>query len=214
MGRFMWERKEYLWHFPFSSLHLPNSCFQYVNNLGKQSKWYLGYFSAIVRKRPAGREGLSLIGSFHLIHGGFYPILFLNKINLKKNHCSTHTVFKKCMLPGFKRAGSIIEANIKYIKWQMETHAGTTQGEFFFDRKYFQELLQNFQATWDSLDRIRRLSASSYTILLMFWSTNWKTCLFIYSFFSPKVFCPDIMRLCGIIEGNEILELELKSSAS
>ena len=29
----------------------------------------------------------------------------------------------------------------------METYAGTTQGEFFFDRKYFQELLQNFQAT-------------------------------------------------------------------
>ena len=25
----------------------------------------------------------------------------------------------------------------------METYAGTTQGEFFFDRKYFQELLQN-----------------------------------------------------------------------
>lgn len=96
----------------------------------------------------------------------------------------------------------------------METYAGTTQGEFFFDRKYFQELLQNFQATWGSLDRIWRLSASSYTILLMFWSTNWKTCLFIYSFFSPKVFCPDVMRLCGIIEGNEILELELKSSAS
>ena len=36
-GRLMWERKGYLWHFPCSSLHLPNSCFQYANNLGKQN---------------------------------------------------------------------------------------------------------------------------------------------------------------------------------
>lgn len=28
----------------------------------------------------------------------------------------------------------------------METYAGTTYGEFFFDKKYFQEILQNFQA--------------------------------------------------------------------
>lgn len=70
----------------------------------------------------------------------------------------------------------------------METYAGTTQGEFFFDRKYFQELLQNFQATWGSLDRSGDYLLPLHTILLMFWSTNWKTCLFIYSFFLPKSF--------------------------
>ena len=117
MGRLTWEREGYPWHFLFSSLHLHNSCFQYVNDLGKQSKRYLGNFSPTFTKRPAGRGGLSLIGSFHLIHGGFYFVLFLNEINLKKNYCSTHThFFLKCTLPGFKRAGSIIEANIKYIK--------------------------------------------------------------------------------------------------
>lgn len=32
MGRLMWERKGYPWHFPSSSLQLTNSCFQYVND--------------------------------------------------------------------------------------------------------------------------------------------------------------------------------------
>jgi hypothetical protein len=40
--------------------------------------------------RLLGRERLSLIGSFHLIHDGLYFILFLNEINLKKNYCPTH----------------------------------------------------------------------------------------------------------------------------
>ena len=96
-------------------------------------------------KRPTGGDALSLTGSFHLIHGGFYFILFLSEINLKKNYCSTHTFL--CILPGFKRAGSIIEANIKYINQQMETCAGITHGEFFLDKKYFQGGLHNFQAT-------------------------------------------------------------------
>ena len=62
--------------FPPSSLHLTveNSCFQYGNNLGKQSKGYLGNFSPTVMKRPTGGDALSLTGSFHLNHGGFYFI--------------------------------------------------------------------------------------------------------------------------------------------
>ena len=38
----------------------------------------------------------------------------------------------------------------------METYAGTIRGEFSLDKKYFQEILQNFQAMWAGLDRIRR----------------------------------------------------------
>lgn len=87
---------------------------------------------------------MSSARSFHLIHGGFYFILFVNEINLKTNYCSTHTFL--CILPGFKRAGSIIEANIKYIKQQMETCAGLPHAEFFLDKKLYPGNITKFSS--------------------------------------------------------------------
>lgn len=38
----------------------------------------------------------------------------------------------------------------------------------FQDKMYFQEITQNFQATWGGLDRIEAPSSFPYAILLMF----------------------------------------------
>lgn len=85
-------------------------------------------------------------------------ILFLSEINLKKNYCSIHTFFK-WTVSGFKGAGSIIEANIKYIKQQMETLMVSSLLTKSVSRKY--KIFKPCEVVWRPL-------FFSYITLLMF----------------------------------------------